>query len=238
MFDRLLRAIKKLGQGIRVLIQLPLDDRGHMDRRCPSPECHTEFKISFDDWRDKVKDEVVYCPTCRHEAPSTEWNTAAQHKHIEQVARAHVRKVVAEALQQDTRAFNARQPRGALISMSMSYRPGPAPVLIPPEAAEEMRQEFVCEACTCRYSSLGAAFFCPACGHNSARTTFTAAVQTVRVSMTNLRKIREAIEAAADKDAAENTCRQILENAAKRPHRTRTAEGRGGAGEVSPAPGR
>ena len=36
----------------------------------------------------------------------------------------------------------------------------------------------------CRYSSVGAAFFCPACGHNSASTTFLKAVESVRTSVT------------------------------------------------------
>ena len=96
--------------------------------------------------------------------------------------------------------------------MSMSVEPSRVPILIPPQAAEEMRQDFTCESCGCRYSSIGAAFFCPACGHNSAQTTFLAAVQTVRTTATNLPNIRSAVEELADKDAAENTVRQLLEN--------------------------
>jgi len=32
-----------------------------------------------------VRDEVVYCPICRFEARSTEWNTEAQRDHIREV---------------------------------------------------------------------------------------------------------------------------------------------------------
>lgn len=212
MFDNLRRQLKKLEGGVRVPIQIPLDEKGYMDRECPCDECRAEFKVLFEDWRDKVRDEVVYCPICRFEAESTEWNTEAQQEHIRRVAMAHLKKVVNQAMRQDARTFNARQPRGGLISMSMSVQPTHVPILIPPQAAEAMRQEFVCEACGCRYSSVGAAFFCPACGHNSAQSTFTAAVQTVRATVTNLPNIRAAVEAAADKDAAENTVRQLLEN--------------------------
>jgi uncharacterized Zn finger protein (UPF0148 family) len=212
MFDRLLRDLKKLERGVSVPVEIPLDEQGHMDRRCPSAECRSEFKVLFEDWRDKVRDDVVYCPICRHEAVATEWNTAAQEEYKRRVAVAHVRKVVNNAMQQDARDFNSRQPRGGLISMSMSVRPGATSILIPPQAAEAMRQAFVCEACGCRYSSLGAAFFCPACGHNSAQTTFTTAIQTVQASIRNLQAIREAVEAALDKEAAANTTRDIIEN--------------------------
>ena len=212
MFHKLLRDLKKLERGVKVPIQIPLDDKGYMDRQCPSEDCHTEFKVLYEDWRDKVRDEVVYCPICRIEAPSTEWNTEAQQEHIQRAAMAHLKKVVNRAMQDDARAFNARQRRGGLISMSMSVKPGHIPVLIPPQAAEAMRQDFSCESCRCQYSSVGAAFFCPACGHNSAQSTFTAAVQTVRATVTSLPSIRAAVDAAADKDAAENTVRQLLEN--------------------------
>jgi hypothetical protein len=212
MFDKLIREMKKLERGVRIPVQIPLDEKGYMDRLCPSEECQSEFKVLFDDWRDKVSDEVVYCPICRFEASSTEWNTESQQEHIRRTAMAHLKNVVNRAIREDARSFNARQPRGGLISMSMSIKSSHSPILIPSDAADELRQDFTCEGCECRYSSLGAAFFCPACGHNSALTTFLTAVDTVEASISNLGKIREAVEAAADGDTATNTVRQILEN--------------------------
>lgn len=212
MFDKLLKELKKLEHGVKVPIQVPLDANGEMDRCCPSEDCHAEFKVIFDDWKDKVRDEVVYCPICRNEAASTEWNTEAQQEHIQRTAMAHLKNVVNRAMKEDARSFNARQPRGGLISMSMSVKPGSPTLLIPPKAADEMRQRFTCESCGCRYSSVGAAFFCPACGHNSAPTTFAAAVDSVRASVANLSAIKNAVESAADKDTAADTIRQILEN--------------------------
>ena len=212
MFDKLLSELKKLDRSVKVPIQIPLDEKGYMDRQCPSEECHSEFKVLFEDWRDKVRDEVVYCPICRFEAESTEWNSEAQQEHIKRTAMAHLKKVVSTSMAADARAFNARQRHGGLISMSMAVKPSHIPILIPPDAAAAMRQDFVCESCGCRYSSVGAAFFCPSCGHNSAQSTFMAAVQTVRATVINLPSIRLAIEAAADRDAAENTVRQLLEN--------------------------
>ncbi len=162
MFKKLIREMKRLGQGIKVPIPMPRDEKGYLDRCCPSSECLAEFKVFLEDWRDKVKDEVVYCPICRYEAKSTAWNTVTQKRYIREAAMVHLRKVVKQAMEDDARSFNARQPRGGLISISLSVKPGRLPILIPPDAAEALRQDFVCESCACRYSSLGAAFFCPA----------------------------------------------------------------------------
>lgn len=212
MFDKLLRELQKLERGVKVPIQLPLDEKGYMDRQCPSEECQTEFKVLYEDWRDRVRDEAVFCPICRFESPSTEWNTDSQQEHIQRASMAYLNKVVNQAMREDARAFNTRQRRGSLISMSMSVKPSYSPILISPQAADALRQQFVCEYCHCQYSSVGAAFFCPACGHNSAQSTFAASIQTVRTTVINLPSIRATVEATADKDAAENTIRQLLEN--------------------------
>jgi uncharacterized Zn finger protein (UPF0148 family) len=159
-----------------------------------------------------VNDEAAYCPICRHEAKSTEWNTRGQKEYIRKASLAHLQKVLQGALRDDSHRFNAGQPRGGFIQLSMSYRPGSTVIAVPPSAADCLRQHFTCEACGCRYSSVGAAFFCPACGHNSATTTFASAIQTVRASVAGLGAIRDAVKAVANEDVATDTVRQILEN--------------------------
>jgi len=94
----------------------------------------------------------------------------------------------------------------------MTYKPGAPTLIVPINAAEELRQKFTCEHCGCRYLSLGAAFFCPACGHNSAESTFSQTIEAVQKSLAALPAIREAVLAAADADAARNTAREILES--------------------------
>lgn len=119
--------------------------------------------------------------------------------------------IISQALSQDAKDFNRRQ-RPGFINISMSYKPGTQTLIVPISAAEELRQKFTCEQCGCRYSSLGAAFFCPACGHNSAESTFTQTIEAVQKSLAALPAIREAVQAVADADAAKNTAREILEN--------------------------
>ena len=99
MFDELLRKASELEQGVRIAIDIPLDEKGYFDRECPNEECQAEFKVLFEDWKEKVRDEVAYCPICRYECPSTEWNTKPQVEYIQNAAMAHLLGVVDDALQ-------------------------------------------------------------------------------------------------------------------------------------------
>jgi uncharacterized Zn finger protein (UPF0148 family) len=211
MFDNIIQELKKLEQGIPVSISIPIDNDGYFDRRCPSQGCLADFKVLMEDWKHKVSDAQVFCPVCREEAKSTEWNTPEQQEYIRQVGINHIRGIIGQAFSQDATDFNRRQ-RPGFINISMSYKPGTPTLIVPISAAEELRQKFICEQCGCRYSSLGAAFFCPACGHNSAVSTFSQTIETVRKSLAALPAIREAVQAAADADAAKNTTREILES--------------------------
>jgi hypothetical protein len=67
----------------------------------------------------------------------------------------------------------------------------------------------VCEVCGCRYASIGAAFFCPACGHNSARSTFADTIANVRRGLDLIPRLTEML----DKDQAADLGRGIAENA-------------------------
>lgn len=210
MFDELLRQIKKL-ERMNIPIQLPLDDDSYLDRKCPSENCKSDFKVQFEDWRNKVRDEVVYCPICRGEARGTEWNTEEQAEYIKSVSMRHLHKEFNKAMQIGAEAANRRQPKNSFLKISFSVKPGAQPAIIPVDAAGIMQQKFVCEACGCRYASIGAAFFCPACGHNSATTVFDQALEAVRRSIEMLPSLKENITANFNVDAAQDTARQIIE---------------------------
>ena len=125
MFDDVIRELRKLESGVGVRIDLQLDDDGYLDRVCPNPGCTAEFKVLFEDWRGKVRDEAVFCPICRISAKSTEWNNPDQQKYIEQAALRHVHQQVNTAFTRNARRFNQSQPKSGFIKMSMSYRPSP-----------------------------------------------------------------------------------------------------------------
>ena len=211
MFDNIIQELEKLERGIPVSVSVPIDNDGYFDRRCPSEACQADFKVLMEDWDHKFSAAQVFCPICREEAKSTEWNTPEQQEYIGQMGGNYIGGIISQALSQDTENFNRRQLPG-FITISMSYKPDTPALIVPISAAEELRQKFTCEQCGCRYSSLGAAFFCPACGHNSAESTFSQTIETVQKSLAALPAIRQAVQAVADADAARNTAREILEN--------------------------
>jgi uncharacterized Zn finger protein (UPF0148 family) len=215
MFDETIRELQKLSQGITVSISLPVDEEGYFDRQCPSDECQSDFKVHYDDWRDKVRDECVYCPICRSEAPANHWATVTQNEYIKSQGHQALRKKVRGAMERDVRRFNARQRRSDFLKVSMSFKPG-SYFSVPAEAAALLERKYTCESCGCRYSSLSAAFFCPACGHNSAVITFEDHLNVVRQLVNNVPHIRETVNASSGEAIAEDTIRHLLENSLAR----------------------
>jgi|SRR5436309_15093942 len=51
-------------------IQISADEKGFIDRQCPSEECLVVFKVNSTDWKNLFRDEEVFCPQCRHAAPA------------------------------------------------------------------------------------------------------------------------------------------------------------------------
>ena len=127
-------------------------------------------------------------------------------------ATAYLQKQLGQAFQSDARRFNQSQSWNSFIKMSMSYKPGRIPSSIPASATDIMTQQFQCVECKCRYSSVGAAFFCPSCGHNSVLDTFSNSVQTVKKTLAAIPTIRNALKESTDENVAEDSIRHICEN--------------------------
>ena len=212
MFDDVLRKLRQLRHGTRLSVDLELDDKGYLDRMCPSDDCGINFKVMFEDWRNIVRDEEVFCPLCRHDDKASEWTTPGQSGYIRKVATAYIQKELGQAFQTDARRFNQSQDRRSFIKMSMSYKPEHIPVPVPANAADIMTQEFTCGECNCRYASIGAAFFCPSCGHNSILNTFANSVETVTKTLDAILTIRAALTDSVDENVAEDSIRHICEN--------------------------
>ena len=214
MFEEIVRELNKLSRPRQISISVPLDEKGYYDRECRNSECGGAFKVLFEDWKDKVSDELAYCPFCRHEAPADEWNTNEQEKYIRSAAEAEMSRLVNNAFRRGTQRSRPMRFGGGLInfSMSLSYKPGRIPCVLPATARAELRQDFTCEACCCRYASVGASFFCPACGHNSAPSSFENTLATVRTAVNASGTMRAALEQVTNADAARDAVRQILED--------------------------
>ena len=192
---------------ISMEVSIPLDDDGYLDRECPAPTCLAAFKIHAEDWTEKVRDEEVFCPVCGHTSTSDKWLTTEQVRHGESRLMQKIMPMIHGEMGRMARDFNCRQPHGGLIQLSMSVSPSQPVAVVPLDAADLMRQRYVCEECGCRYAAIGAAFFCPSCGHNSARTAFAETLATIR----KLPEVKVALEAALDRDAAANAYRLLVE---------------------------
>jgi uncharacterized Zn finger protein (UPF0148 family) len=209
MFEETIRALSKLEGQTQISVPIGDDEEGYFDRECPSEECLFQFKILSEDWKEKVRDEKVFCPNCGHTADSDKWWTQEQLEHAKRAALAQIEASISGAIRRDASQWNRRQPRNSFISMTMKVDSRPLQVSLPPAAAEPMRLKITCPACACRYAVIGAAYFCPACGHNAADQQFAQTISGIRQSLGSLDAVRAAIP---DRDTAESTARMISEN--------------------------
>ncbi len=211
MFDELLRTLRQFEKprSISIPMKIEADADGYVHKECPSETCRFSFKIRDDDWRDKVRDEEVFCPFCGHPAPAKSWYTTEQVEWAKQAAFTKFKGLINKAMKQDASNWNRRQPRNAFLSITLRVNDSPQEVLLPVAATDPMRLKIACEACGCRYSVIGSAYFCPACGHNSAEHLFDQSLGKIGAALDSIAAIRSAIE---DLDTAENTIRLLIEN--------------------------
>lgn len=211
MFDELIQRIKQL-ETIGVSVPIKMDDEGYFDRECPNENCLFQFKVFGEDWKERCKAEAIFCPVCRHEAPSKSWWTKEQLEAARQQAIGYLGAEIHNGLVDGARKFNGKQKPG-LITMSMKVSGGKSfYTVIPISAQEAMKLKIECESCSTRFAVVGSAFFCPCCGFNSVERTFDDSLRKVETKLDNLHTIRAAIESAGDRDAAELTCRSLIES--------------------------
>ncbi|MBF0154003.1 MAG: hypothetical protein HQL64_09720 [Magnetococcales bacterium] len=201
--------LRQLEDQAQITVQIKDDEEGYLDRECPSDECLFQFKVLSEDWAEKIRDEEVYCPNCGHTNDSGKWWTQEQIEHARQATFAQIATGINETLERDADRWNRRQPSSSFISMTMKVNGRPQYVLLPPAATEPMRLKITCPACACRYAVVGAAYFCPACGHNAADQQFAQTINGIRLSLDALNAVLTAIP---DRDTAESTKRLLIEN--------------------------
>jgi hypothetical protein len=207
MFDDLFRELKRLEQPVSIPVNMPLDDDGHFDRLCPWEACHFTFKVLWDDLRDKVPDELAYCPSCRHENSRSAFNTPEQIEYLAQVGAAYLSRRVQQAMRSSAAQWNQRPQRG-LVAIKLNAKSVPIPEAAAPAAREAMTIRISCEQCDCHFAVIGAAYFCPSCGHNSAGQTFDQAIEATRRT---IRALPGILEALPDRDTAAQLRSKLVE---------------------------
>lgn len=210
VFKELIKQLSKLN-GQRIPIKIPLDSNGYFDRQCPETDCKRFFKVKFQDWKNIVKDEVVYCPICKHESPATEWNTELQKEYIKKQGLKVIQSQISDAMKKDAQRFNSVQKRG-FINFSLSYKPGNTIIPVPPEVFKELEQYYECIYCKCHYSFLGTAYFCPACGKENIEDNAKEGMHNIQLFIENSNKIKESYKNIFSEEETESFCSQLIED--------------------------
>ncbi len=209
MFENLQKELRRLAALQQIEVPLDRDADGYADKECPAEACLFQFKIHSEDWKNIVRDEEVFCPSCRHTAPANSWYTTAQIEAAKQYAFGTVVNRLNGAMRADAQASKRRQKPGAFLSITLDVKGGRDAVLVPVAAVEPMRLRAICENCGCRYSFVGAAYFCPSCGKNSASHTFLQTLATIRTAA----GLGETLRSTLGPDEAEVMTRALLEKA-------------------------
>ncbi|MDP3277123.1 MAG: hypothetical protein Q8Q09_18170 [Deltaproteobacteria bacterium] len=211
MFKNLIHELERLNRE-KLAIPVSADEQGYVDRECPAKGCLFVFKVLEHDWKDRFRDEAVFCPLCRHSAPADQWWTTRQVREAQKQAKAVLRARINNAMHFDAREFNARAPRGFItISMKVASGDNSREMLVPIDAAAVLEQRLTCEQCGAGYAVAGSAFFCPCCGHNSVEKMFDGALAKVRTKLDGIAKLRDALRESLGADDAETFCRSIIE---------------------------
>jgi len=209
MFENLLKELDKLSKTQTISVPIEMDADGYYDKECPAEKCLFNFKIHGEDWGTIVRDEQVFCPSCKHEAPAKSWFTTAQVEGAKEYAFGSVGNSINKAMRADAAASKRRQKRNAFLSITLEAKGGKDAILIPIEAADPMRLKASCEDCDCRYSYIGAAYFCPSCGANSASHMFSQTMSTIRMSV----GLEDKFKSALSPDHAEQLSMTLIEKA-------------------------
>ena len=216
MFDEFIRELDRLPatKGVEITIDMPLDEKGYFDRKCPHEQCGALFKVMFDDWGDKVSDGEAYCPKCGTRADPDEFYTAEQNAYIEQSAEEYLSDQLDQAFSQAARRTKPRRISSGLfdITMGVSYKASPITISLPPIAHDVLRQDIRCEPCGCRWSVVGTGYFCPACRHNSVLRDFDSTVDTILNVLDRLEDIKAAVAKKSDIDVAVNVEQLLVED--------------------------
>lgn len=211
MFEDLIKEMERMN-GRSVSVAIESDEKGYVDKQCPNEDCEFIFKVNEKDWANIFKDEAVWCPLCRHEAPSDQWFTIEQVEHAKAEALTVAQGKIHNALMSGVQKFNRSQPKNSFISISMKVSGGTKRThTIPAKAAELMRLEIQCENCKSRFAVIGSAYFCSACGHNSVTRTFRDSLRKICAKKDSVHVVRDALIEFTSKDEAELTCRSLIE---------------------------
>jgi len=130
MFKYLQRELERLGRLKEVSVPIERDLQGLLDRACPLESCRFLFRVHGDDWSTVVRDQEVFCPSCRHTAPAKSWYTRAQVEAARGHALGTITNSLNKAMRADAAASKRRQNRNSFLSITLDVRAGRDAVVV------------------------------------------------------------------------------------------------------------
>ena len=197
---------------VEIPIEVQPDKKGYFDRECPNPDCRYTFKVNLEDWKKKVSEEEVHCPMCGHVDIADKWWTQEQIAVQEKIAQEWAENYARQMLNNTFKKIAASFRHNKYVKVTykpyrvVSFRNNPI------GQREEWETEITCEKCGTRYSVIGSAYFCPACGFNSANQAFFDTMGRIETMLDALPGIKAHLESSNNRDAADNICRGMLES--------------------------
>lgn len=171
---------------VSISVTIPLDEHEFLDRQCHSDNCGRYFKVLNADW-EKADIEEAVCPFCGHRDEVSEFNTDEQLSFVRDVALA---SVMGE-LQRSLSGLNRKFSSSGSFRVSIETKFSDLPIPVSPEAIDRMRLQIECDHCHATYAVVGAGFFCPLCGRNSAGHTFRQSIAKTRSALEVVRKLED-----------------------------------------------
>lgn len=185
----------------RFVMPVAVDERGMVDRECPA--CESAFKVAETAWDTHSGD--VTCPYYGHTAPSDQWTARAHVEAAKRVAHAMVKERFDGIIR--GRPAPRTAPTRGIERVVMEQGDRWRVVALPARALALLNQERTCTRCGCCFAFVGAAFFCPLCGDNSADATFDQTSANIRRSVEALDEICRDL----DVDLRAQVTRTLLE---------------------------
>ncbi len=198
--------------GESIYLTFKSDEKGYYDRQCPSPECKYRFKVYMQDWKDKFKDEAVYCPLCGYADTSDNWETEEQEKAINDTIKSYANYLIDKTIGKAFRDLERSTRNNKFIKVTYTPKRPISFINNPIGSSEEWETELECEKCGAKYSVIGAAYFCPCCGNNSAIKSFKNSLISIRKMLDSYQDMSVMLKEKFDEDTAVSMMRKILEN--------------------------
>lgn len=196
-------------------ISLEFDEKGYFDRECPNDDCLYQFKILGNDYNEKLKEEVLYCPQCGYKAENDMWNTQEQNKEIEERIKNYSLNLISGEMNKMFENLEKSTRRNK--NVKVRYKPSRINKFfnVPVPALQQFNTELECKECGIHYCVIGVAYYCPSCGLNPITNIFEKEFDRIRKKIENVDNITKYYEEIGDKDSAYNLERDLIESSVR-----------------------